>query len=166
MAYVAGFAIVTSLLSSKEDDSVWKANAAKAGRNTASVEFSRSRALQSFEAKEREIKESAVLATVQATQDEAATVATATVQAAAAGASGENVNQTIQGVFANGTAARGQIEKARKGSLLQLDQNREDVLWQAENKTFDAEVDGGASSGQRVAAAAIAGASAYMNSRG
>jgi hypothetical protein len=128
------------------------------------VAASKGRALGLLGAKVRAVDEGALLQGVAVQQDEAAAVADATVQAAASGSVGGNVDQTIEQSKTTADVVRENLERQRRSQLLQVNQDYEDITWEAENNTYEVHTQGGGSGSRNLAAAAIAGVGAYFGS--
>lgn len=162
-------AVGSSLLSSAmtPEDESWKAEAEKAGVRKAGVYASRDRQLQMLPAAARKEVLSAEAAMQEADRDQAAAQASAAVQAAASGTVGVSVDQTIQQFETTADMVKEQIERTKSARMLQLDQDYADVVWDAEMQNYDVSVNttGGASTGQRLLAAGIAGATTYLANR-
>ena len=162
---VAGITVASSLLASSETDDSWKASAAQAGKDKAQTAASRSRANAMLPAKAKAVNDQALAASVQSESTKTAQVASATVAAAVAGATGGNVTQTTQSL--EGTAARVQdsIAKRRTQGLLQINQEYDDLLWQAESKQYDVTVGKGASVGRKLLTAGLSGLGAGISAK-
>ena len=158
--------VASSLLSSSEKDNTWKAKASNAGKSRANVEASAARARAMLPARQKEVASNALLSTIEAEKQGAAATAQATVEAAAAGVSGANVDQTIQQVQANAADVRGQIEKQRRAGMLQIAQDKEDIFWDETTNQSDIEVNtGGGGFGRALLGAGIAGAGTFAVNR-
>jgi hypothetical protein len=96
---------------------------------------------------------------------EASQVSEATVQAAAAGAAGANVQQGIQSIQGNAERVQAAIEKQRRAGLLQVNQDYEDLFWEAEGQKSGVQARVGSSAGRNIASAALAGVGAYYGNR-
>lgn len=159
---MAGVSVASSLLGSSSKDDSWKTDARRSGQNKAQLDAARSRAASLLPGKAREIADAALAASVQTQGQELAAVSEATVQAAASGAAGANVDQSIQSIEGNAERAQLGIEKQRRAGMLQVNQDYEDIWWEAENKKYDVQVRGGSSTGRNLASAALSGLGAYF----
>jgi hypothetical protein len=166
MSWVSvGVAVGGAVLSSQNTDKSWKTEARNAGKNRAQIEASRSRTQGLLEGKTRAVEEGALVAKVQAESDAVAAESQAVVNAAAAGASGANVDQSVQGVQSNAARAKAAIEKQRRAGLLQVKQDYEEIFWNAENKKYSVSGRTGGDGNRNAAAAALAGFEAYVQNR-
>ena len=156
-----GVSVASSLLSSSQKDDSWKASAMKNGRARAQVVMSKARAQALLPAKAREVSEAATAAQVNSQVQEASAVAEATVAAAASGSTGANVEQTKQSLEGNAARVQQSIRKQRTSNLLQINQEFEDITWNALNQQSTTVVSGGTSTGTKLATAALAGFGAY-----
>ena len=161
-----GVAVGSSLLASSQSDDSWKASAAKNGRSNAQLQMSKARAQALLPAKAREVAEAATAAQVNSQIQEASAVASATVAAAASGSTGANVEQTKQSLEGNAARVQQGIRKQRASSLLQVNQEFEDLIWDGVTQKSRTEVSGGTSTGTKLATAAFAGAGAYAGRQG
>ena len=160
-----GLAVASSVLSSSQSDKSWKDAARKSGKNLAQVEASRARAAALLPQKSKQIADQALAASVEGQMTEAAQVSEATVQAAAAGAAGANVQQGIQSIQGNAERVQAAIEKQRRAGLLQVNQDYEDLFWEAEGQKSGVQARGGSSTGRNLASAALAGVGAYYGNK-
>lgn len=158
-------AVAGSLLSSSQSDDSWKDSARQAGRNTAQVDASRQRAQAMLAGQAREVSDAALNQQVQVQQNEEAAVANATVQAAASGSSGANVDQTISTHQANAERAKLAISKQRQSAMAQIGQQFEDLEWQARGQKYKTSARGGQSAGMALAGAALSGLGAYAGAK-
>lgn len=170
MAWVqAAIAVGSSLLSSAmqpEDDS-WKADAERAGQREAGLLANRGRALALLPAQARAESEAAQAAKLQTEQDAVAAQSSAAVQAAAAGVTGISVDQTVSQFDTTAEMVREQLDRQLDAKLLQIDQDAEDIVWDAEMQKYDVKVrnTGGVSGTQALLAAGLSGVSAYLANR-
>ena len=72
------------------------------------------------------------------------------------------MDQTIQSIEGSTGAVRGQIEKARTAGMLQIEQDYEDIFWEADGQMYDVSGSGGGSASRNVASAALSGLSTYF----
>jgi hypothetical protein len=129
------------------------------------VDASKARALSLIPSKRAAVQASTTQQQVQAAQSEAASVADATVAAAAAGAKGSSVDTGIEQIKSSEDIVQEQLRRQRRGQMLQLDQEEEDIFWEAENNKYKVHTAGGdGSTGRNLAAAALAGVGAYFGS--
>ncbi len=171
MSWVAtGVAVGGSILGSMQANDSAREDAKmagrKAGKNRAQLDMARKRAEQMLPQKAKQVEEAALLAKVDTTKKETAAVAEATVAAAASGSKGTSVTQTAQSIETNAATVQAQLEKQRRAGLLQVNQEYEDIWWEAENQKFGVDVKGGGSAGMQLATAALSGLGAYAGAGG
>jgi len=164
-----GLSVASSLLQSrsagKKHLANAKAEARKAGKNNAQAEFSAMKQRQALPQRAAAVEEEALNAKAEVQQTEAADVAAATVEAAASGATGTSVTQTIQSVESSAANVEKNLRDQRKAGLLQINQDYEDLYWEADAKKYSVETRGGQSTGSALAGAALAGMGAYLGAR-
>ncbi len=166
MTIMAGISVAQSLLGSSQDDTQWKEQSRKAGQDRANVEATRNRALAELPAKVKAESDAALKAATDAQQQGDAAVASATVQAAASGATGANVDQTIQTVEGNAARVQQTIADAKRGAMLQIESDHNDIMLEADAQTPSLNIQGsGTSMFQRLGAAGLAGASSYYGAQ-
>ena len=164
----AGIAIGGALLSSGGgDDKSWKGEADKQGINTAAVTFQTARNFEALPAKARAIEAQATLAKVEVGRDAAKAASDAIVSAAAAGASGQNVDATVADTSRSADRAKTNIETSRLAGQAQVEQDREDIYWEGDAAKYQYSYTGGkgASTGARLGSALLSGAGAYFGAR-
>jgi hypothetical protein len=107
-----------------------------------------------------------IQADVQNQSDEAKALSEATVQAAASGSAGANVDQTTQSIETNAARVKANIDKKRRAGLLQVNQDYEDIWNEAESQQYKVTATGGSNGGRNLASAALAGVGAYYGNVG
>ena len=158
---VVGVSVASSLLSSSGSDKSWKDSARKNGISKAQVAGSRARAQALLPGQTRQLNDEALAASVSNQQQESAALANAAVEAAAAGSAGANVDQTIQSIEGGAARVKGEIEKKRRAGLLQINQDYEDLYWDAKSQEKRVMARGGNNLLGAVGGAIGAGVSAY-----
>ena len=145
----------------------WRAEARKSGQAAAQLEANKVRAFAALPEKAAALEKAASLSKLQADKDGAVARSEAIVAAAAAGVTGANVEQTIQQTESNVADVQGQIAKQRSAGMLQIEQDYEDIFWEAESNRSEISISGknGGGAGAALASALAAGAGAWASQR-
>jgi len=155
----------------------WMYQAEDNGRNNAAADFNMARAAALLPEKAASINDQALAESINTQAQAAASKSDAVVQAAASGAMGASVDQSIQQVDNGAARVQQAIEKNRRTAMMGIGQEYEDLFWaqDAAKKELrltgqihsyeDSERGSGAMSTGDWVAAAAAGGSAFLKNR-
>ncbi|MCP4841914.1 MAG: hypothetical protein GY887_09295 [Halieaceae bacterium] len=177
---MAGLSFASSFLGSKggpeqpeqPPDTSYRATAKETGRSNAQVEMSKQRAQAALPAVAKSIRNAQALGKLQVVQNANAAAAQAAVEAAATGTTGASVTATQMELRNSASRQKGNIDKQAEQDLRDTDQQYADLEWDAHNQHKEFYYDGNAnvapraenktSTGDRLLAAGLAGAGAYL----